>query len=88
VWWQVARDPCFARLERYGFVLQRPACSELTIALKALELGRFYWARLWAAGTWSAPAHVRIRSHERAARGERADLARRLARISSAERTA
>jgi hypothetical protein len=68
VWWELARDPCFARLERYGLLTHRPASGELTIALTALELGRSYWARLWAGGSWSTPAHVRVRSHERSER--------------------
>lgn len=65
VHWQLASEPRFLRLERYGLrFLQAADEFALALPLAGLEPGRPYWARLWAGGCWSPVAHLWTESHE------------------------
>jgi hypothetical protein len=65
VYWQVASDPRFRRLERYGLRhVQAADGFALEVTLLGLEPGRPYWVRLWAGGSWSPTTQLRTGSYE------------------------
>lgn len=68
VHWEVACDPRFTRLERYGLLFAEPHDRHaVRVAVSGLEAGRPYWARFWAGGAWSATVRLRTGSRARAA---------------------
>ncbi len=60
VHWEIAREPSFYRLERYGLILAHESARfSVEVRLHGLERGRSYWARFWAGGSWSRAVRVR-----------------------------
>lgn len=62
--WEVAREVRFAAVERYGLFIAHPDSDyQVSVDLCGLEPGRWYWARMWAGGSWSRCVRLQTRSH-------------------------